>query len=280
VRSAEDSRAATRLAFDRLAADYDALTGGEIFQLLRSRTHRVFARSFAVGARVLEIGCGTGADTQFLAESGLRVIACDPSEEMVSRTLRRLAREGLDRHATVVPCGLEDLQAYLAALDLPDTFDGIVSNFGALNCVPHLAPLAALVRRHLAPGGLVILGLMTRVCAVEAVYFTATKRPGLVRRRLGGAPVDVPVAGVGVPTYYHRIKAVCEALARDATLTAVEGIGVTIPPPYLEPRWQKLPRRVRMFVTTVDGWLAQWPPFNRVGDHVLLLFTKEGGAHA
>jgi SAM-dependent methyltransferase len=275
----DESRSATRLAFDRLAVDYDTLTSGEIFQLLRARTHRVFARSFAQGSCVLEIGCGTGADTQFLATRGVRVVACDPSEEMVSRTMRRLAREGLDRDATVVPCGLEDLQFYLAALDLPDQFDGIVSNFGAMNCVPHLAPLAALVRRHLAPGGVVILGLMSRVCALEAVYFTATKRPELARRRLGSRPVSVPVGGIDVPTYYHRIKDVCEALARDARLVSIAGIGVTIPPPYLEPRWQALPRPVRSLATTVDGWLAHWPPFNRIGDHVLLLFTKEG-AHA
>jgi SAM-dependent methyltransferase len=266
---------ATKLAFDRLAADYDALTGGEIFQLLRARTHRVFARCFPADSCVLEIGCGTGADTEFLASRGVRVIACDPSEEMVSRTMRRLAREKLDARATVLPCGLEDVQAYLAALDLPDTFDGIVSNFGALNCVPHLAPLSALVRGHLAPGGVVILGLMTRMCALEAVYFTATKRPQLARRRMGCGPVNVPVAGVDVPTYYHRVKDVCQVLGRDVRLTVVEGIGVAIPPPYLEARWQTLPRAVRSVATTVDDWLAHWPPFNRVGDHVLLLLTKE-----
>ena len=185
----------------------------------------------------------------------------------------------MESRATVVPCGLEDLHSYLAALDLPDTFDGIVSNFGALNCVPHLAPLVALVRRHLAPGGVVILGLMTRVCALEAVYFTATRRPGLARRRLASGAVKVPVAGVDVLTYYHRIKDVCDVLVRDATLTAVQGIGVTIPPPYLEPRWQTLPRTFRSMMTAVDGWLAPWPPFNRVGDHVLLLFSK-GRGHA
>jgi hypothetical protein len=175
----------------------------------------------------------------------------------------------------VLPCSLEDLQAYLDALNLPDTFDGIVSNFGALNCVPHLAPLAALVRGHLAPGGVVILGLMTRMCALEAVYFTATRRPGLAGRRLGCGPVNVPVAGIDVPTYYHRVQDVVGMLGPDVTLTVVEGIGVTIPPPYLESRWLALPQALRTVATTVDDWVARWPPFNRLGDHVLLLLTKE-----
>ena len=251
------------------------MTAGEIFQLLRARTHRVFTRCFAPGARVLEIGCGTGADTRFLAARGVQVTACDPSEEMVCRTLRRLAREDLERRACVVPCGVEEIETYLQALDLPTRFDGIVSNFGALNCVQHLAPLSALVRRHLEPGGVVLLGLMSRMCAVEAVYFAATLRPRLATRRLGDAPVNVRVAGIDVPTYYHRVRDVCHALGPDVKLAAVEGVGVTIPPPYLEPRWQTLPRPVRSALASVDGWLARWPPFNRVGDHVLLRFLKE-----
>ena len=274
-----ESRPAATLAFDKLAADYDTLTSGEIFGLLRDRTHRAFARRFAAGARVLEIGCGTGQDTRFLALRGVCVTACDPSEEMVSRSLRRLAREGLDARTTVMPCGLQDLQSYLDALSEPRPFDGIVSNFGALNCVSHLAPLGALVRQHLKPGGVVLLGVMTRICAVEAIYFTATGRPRLAGRRLGAGAVQVPVAGIDVPTFYHRINEVRAALGADVRLRRVEGIGVAIPPPYLESRWQSLSPGVRSTLSTIDALLASLPLFNRVGDHVLLEFAKDG-AHA
>ena len=95
-------RSAATAAFDRLAPDYDSLTAGEIFQLLRRRTHATFARRFPAASRILEIGCGTGVDTSFLASRGAHVVACDPSEEMVSRSLRRLAREGLEDRASVV----------------------------------------------------------------------------------------------------------------------------------------------------------------------------------
>jgi ubiquinone/menaquinone biosynthesis C-methylase UbiE len=270
-----DRQAATTRAFDRLASQYDALSSGELFRLQRARTHRMFARCFDTTSRVLEIGCGTGIDTEFLALRCRAVVACDPSEEMVTRTLRRLAQRGLNGHVTVMPCGLQDLQAYLDALVPQDPFDGIVSNFGALNCVEHLAPLGALVRRHLRRGGVMVLGLMTRVCALEAAYFALTGRSQLAARRLAPGAVAVPVAGLHVATYYHRINDVTRAVASGVRLSAVEGLGVAIPPPYLEPRWRELPRHLRRALAVFDGAIAPWPPFNRVGDHVLLQFVKE-----
>ena len=274
------AQSAATLAFDRLAPDYDSLTNGEIFQRLRRRTHASFARHFSKEARLLEIGCGTGVDTVHLASLGARVVACDPSEEMVSRSLRRLAREKLDDRASVLPCGLSDLASFLDALAEPSGFDGIVSNFGALNCVESLAPLGALARRYLRPNGTVVLGLMSRVCALEVRYFTATRQRNIARLRKGAGAVAVPVAGVDVPTFYHRIGDVEAALGPDLALLSIEGVGVAIPPPYLEPRWQQLPRAVRGAVVRLDALLSPWPPFNRVGDHVLLVFVKRGDSDA
>jgi SAM-dependent methyltransferase len=267
-------------AFDRLASEYDTIAGGEIFRLLRERTHAAFAARFSAGARVLEIGCGTGLDTAFLGRRGVRVVACDPSEEMVSRALRRLAHEGLVKETTVVPCGLNQFASFLDALEEPAGFDGIVSNFGALNCVQHLAPLRALAHRYLRPGGAIVLGLMGRTCALEVLYFTATRRSALATRRRSGGGIDVPVGGVDVPTFYHRIADVRDALGIDNALDRVEGIGVAIPPPYLEPRWQKLPATVRTVLASIDRAIAPWPPFNRIGDHVLLHFLKRSAADA
>jgi len=284
ISRAIDARTPTTIAFDRLASQYDTLAAGEIFHLLRQRTHQVFARHLVPGSRVLEIGCGTGLDTMFLAERGVRVVACDPSEEMVSRSLRRLAHAGCGNSATVLPCGVQDLASFLDALPHPagdaGAFDGIVSNFGALNCVESLAPLGALARRYLKPAGIMLLGLMGRLCALEALYFTATRRHSLAWRRRAPGAVVVSVAGVGVPTFYHRIADVRAALGLDLMLAGIEGIGVVVPPPYLEVRWQHLPKPVRRLVTSVDALLSPWPPFNRVGDHVLLRFVKASIADA
>ena len=69
----------------------------------------------------------------------------------------------------------------------------MISNFGALNCVKDLAPLGALAKRYVRPGGVVMLGLMARTCALEVLYFLATRRPDLAGRRRGEGPVAVSI---------------------------------------------------------------------------------------
>jgi SAM-dependent methyltransferase len=267
-----------RLAFDRLAPAYDALAAGEAFQLQRRQTHRLFAKWIRSGFRVLEIGCGTGADTEFLAALGARVVACDPSEEMLSRTKRRLETAGLGDRVAILSCGLHELPQFLDALDHSEGFDAIVSNFGALNCASSLDPLGAVGRRHLRAGGAVAIGLMGRACLWETLYFTARgDRAKAARRRASRA--DVPVAGIDVPTFYHRTGDVAAALGEGFVNDAVIGIGVMVPPPYLEPRWRQVPAVIRRAATGVDRIAASWPLVNRLGDHTLSRWVKRRVSH-
>lgn len=262
-----------RLAFDRLAPTYDALTAGEAFQLQRRQTHAALARWIRSGFRVLEIGCGTGADTEFLARLGARVVGCDPSEEMLSRARRRLEASGVGDRVGILSCGLQDVPQFLDALDHAEGFDAIVSNFGALNCAPTLAALGVIGHRHLRSGGAMAIGLIGRSCLWEALYFTARgDRARAARRR--ATSVKVPVAGIEVPTFYHCSGDVGAALGDQFTCETTIGIGVLVPPPYLEPRWQRLPHAVRRAAAGVDRFTGSWPLVNQLGDHTLTRWVK------
>lgn len=270
--------AAATLAFDRLAPTYDALVSGDAFLHQRAQTHAAFRRWIKPGFRVLEVGCGTGLDTVFLAALGARVVASDPSDGMLSRTKRRVATAGVGDRVGVLSCGLQELPQFLDALDHAEGFDAILSNFGALNCVATLDPLRSLSGRHLRPGGAVILGLIGRTCLWETLYFIARgERAKAARRRM--ANVAVAVAGVEVPTYYHRRSDVHACLGEGFALDGAVGIGVVVPPPFLEPRWQHVPGVIRRAAAGVDRIAASWPLLNQLGDHTLTRWVKSRVTH-
>ncbi|HEX4912662.1 MAG TPA: class I SAM-dependent methyltransferase [Vicinamibacterales bacterium] len=271
-------KAAAATAFDRLAPAYDALVSGDSFQHQRAQTHAAFRRWIKPGFRVLEIGCGTGIDTLFFAQIGARVVACDPSAEMLTRTRRRISSSAEGDRVSLLSCGLEELPHFLAALDHGEGFDAVISNFGALNCAPSLDPLGAVGCQHLRPGGAMVLGLIGRTCLWEAIYFTARRERDKATRRRAAA-VTVPVAGIDVPTFYHRRSDVHAALGEAFTLDAAIGIGVAVPPPYLEPRWHSVPTLVRRAAEGVDRVAAAWPLLNQLGDHTLTRWVKARVTH-
>ena len=267
-----------RLAFDRLAPSYDTLVSGEAFQLQRKQTHRLLSHWIRPGFRVLEIGCGTGIDTEFLAGLGARIVACDPSEEMLSRTKRRIATAGAGDRISILSCGLHDLPQFLDALDHSEGFDAIVSNFGALNCAPSLSPLGVIGCRHLRAGGAMAIGLLGRNCLWEKIYFTARgDRVKAVRRQTEKA--DVPVAGIDVPTFYHRTRDLAASLGDGFVCDALIGVGVMVPPPYLEPRWRQLPAALRRAAAGLDRFAGSWPIVNQLGDHTLSRWVKRRASH-
>ena len=136
---------------------------------MRHQVHDRFLAGFALGSRVLEIGCGVGHDTVFLAGRGVDVVACDPAPGMIRETTRRLDAAGLGHRVTVAPVGVEAMDAWLRQHPtVSGSFDGLVSNFGPLNCVDDLRGLERLVATRVTPGGRLVICLMA-VCAGSLV---------------------------------------------------------------------------------------------------------------
>ena len=57
------------------------------------------------------------------------------------------------------------------------------------------------------------------------------------------------------------------------------GIGVMVPPPYLEPRWQQVPPALRRAAAGVDRIAGSWPIVNQLGDHTLSRWVKRRVNH-
>jgi malonyl-CoA O-methyltransferase len=132
-----------RNAYTEWAATYDADRN-----LTRDLDHEVTQAvlgGFRAGA-ILEIGCGTGKNTPFLAQIGGRVLALDFSPGMIAQARLRLRAAG----ATNVTLALADLTqpwpCPAASADL------IVCNL-VLEHIADLAPIFAEARRVMRPRG-------------------------------------------------------------------------------------------------------------------------------
>ncbi len=217
-------------AFDAAAAGYDARFGAHPSgRLARRAVWRIVDRHWPPGSRILDIGCGTGADAVHLAARGLDVVAFDVAPAMVARTADAAARAGLGGRIAAVGADAASPGAWPAAVTAGAPFDGALSDFGVLNCLGELRPLGDALAARLRPGGLFVAVVLARFCAWETVHGLATGRLDRATRRWRGrATADL---GTGPWTVWYRGPAATAAALGPAwRLRAAHPIGAALPP--------------------------------------------------
>jgi len=105
------------------------------------------------GARVLEIGCGTGELAGMLASRGATVEGFDLSPSMVAAAAERIEAEGLGRRFTVGRMGVDGMDGLPAG-----AYDAVVSTLVFSELTPDERRFAMReAARVLRPGGLVVI---------------------------------------------------------------------------------------------------------------------------
>jgi SAM-dependent methyltransferase len=239
--------------FDRIAGSYDTLwTKSDAGRAQRETVWRVIDGLFQPGDEILDAGCGTGEDAVHLGRQGIHVSAIDASGEMVKLASARgvaatqLAVEELDRiHAT---------------------YDGVLSDFGVLNCTANLSAVAASLARLVRPRGHAVICLMNRTCAWEMAWFGARLSAGGAFRRLrrGGVP-----SSLGLQVYYPGAREVRRAFEPAFELVQSRGVGLFVPPSYAN-----LPARAVRLASEADARLGDLPVLRGLGDHRLYVFRR------
>lgn len=261
-------------SFDAMASDYDeAWTETTVGQLQRRHVWRQFGAMFQPGQRVLDLGCGTGVDAAFLARLGVRVHAIDVSSRMMRAAQERVEREGLADRVTFEICALE----HVAGIRQTGLFDGAVSNFGAINCLPDLQSVARGLASLVRPGGKLALCFMGRFCLWEMAYHVLHAQPRKAFRRLraGEAGIETSLAsGPAFHVYYPSIARLAADFSRNFDLVSFRSIGILVPPSYLE-RWAKSRQRTLCAFSFLDERIGGWPLVRATGDHRLAVFVRE-----
>jgi ubiquinone/menaquinone biosynthesis C-methylase UbiE len=255
-------------AFDSLAARYDEMfTRSIIGRAQRGAVWKVLSETFKPGDHILEINCGTGEDALFLARNGVSVVACDASEQMIRTARQRMGAEDPDAriHFEVLPTE----QLFLRPDDL---FDGALSNFSGLNCVANLQQTARDLAALVTPGGPVLLCLSTRFCLAEMIWFAAHGHFYRAFRRSTGM-ATAKVNGFSVKVQYPTLRAIKGMFAPYFLLRSCTGIGIAVPPSYLEPWARKYPRMLGL-LRRIDERISRLPWLRTIGDHMLLHFER------
>lgn len=263
-------------AFDAVAPAFDDRFGAWLSVAAQRRAvRRELLRAFPAGARVLELGGGTGEDAAFLADRGRGVLLTDASPAMVSIAGPKLA--GRAAAATAEVCPAEELESLAAAreADGEATFDGAFSNFAALNCVTDLSPVARGLARLLRPGAPALLVVFGTLPPGEVVVEMLRRNPRAALRRLARGDVDARLGGRRFAVRYHRRGDVVRAFAPWFRLRRTRGIGVFVPPSAAEPWISRHPRLLGA-LEALDR--AVEAPLAALGDHVLYHLVRTEAA--
>jgi ubiquinone/menaquinone biosynthesis C-methylase UbiE len=237
--------------FDTIASRYDAIwSDTPVGRAQRSAVWRRIDPLFQKGDFVLDLGCGTGVDALHFESRGVSMYGIDSSARMVE-----LARK---RGVKADCCQIERLQYFELCLD------GVISNFGALNCVSSLAPIANSLGRMVRPGGHLALCFISSVCLWEAVFYLARGDPGKAFRRLRGHVTS----SMGMGVYYPSGEEIVSAFQSWFRLLDVCGIGICIPPSYVT----SLNDRHVEWLSALDRRLAHKPVLRSLADHRLYIF--------
>jgi SAM-dependent methyltransferase len=267
--------------FDAVAARYDAdFTERAIGRRKREIVHRYLFPLLRADTDLLELNCGTGEDCCAMAGSVRRTVATDISTEMIAQTRRKAEARGVSIETGCM--AIEELWSETPPAIIreddgsPRRFDLILSNFDGINCLPDPSRLPAGIARHLRKDGDLLLVFMPPVCLLDAI---AARIKGEGNPRRSGMEVHIG-NGISMRTYYHDPRTIASLFTQAGfELIAMRAVGLTTPPTRYRDFYERH-RRLFRLLEPVENLLSRFPPFNRLGDHVLLHLNYRSAQHA
>jgi ubiquinone/menaquinone biosynthesis C-methylase UbiE len=254
-------------AFSRQSDAFDAIDAANpLIGRMRGLVRAAAIRQMRPGQTLLELNAGTGLDGFYFAEQGLHVLATDGAAGMVQR-MRDKQRSHPSASVEVMACSFLELDR------LGDRrFHHVFSNFGGLNCTPHLPEVLQAVDRLLHPGGTCTLVIMPRFSPWESFAFLKGNLDLSLRRwRDGGT--EAQLEGLHFPCHYHAPRRVRAILGSTYEVLVQRALSLLVPPPHKEDFPARHPRMLRVFHAMEESVAHRWP-FRNWGDHCLIILRK------
>ncbi|HRD52341.1 MAG TPA: methyltransferase domain-containing protein [Flavobacteriales bacterium] len=264
---AAENATAVREAFSRQSPVFDHIDeGNPIIARMRGIVRTEALRHMRPGETLLELNAGTGIDSFWFAEQGLKVLATDDAPGMVAQLEAKRAANPA-KEVEAMHCSFHDLDQLRER-----RFQHVFSNFGGLNCTDLLDVVLQGIDRVLLPGGTCALVIMPRFSPWEAL----TLLKGRIRyalRRFRKSGTAARLEGVTFTCYYYSPRYVMRHLGPGYDVIAQRALSLVAPPPHHEHFPQRWPRLHRVLHRLEEGIAHRWP-FRLWGDHFLILLRK------
>jgi SAM-dependent methyltransferase len=236
---------------------------------MRTLIHKLYLNNFKRGDRLLELNSGTGIDAVFLAHNGIKVFATDISPRMIDELELKVKSKGLSGEIQY------DVKSFNELSNIKeDNFDGVISNFGGLNCIPDFSKLSDDLYSKLKPGGKIIAAVINKFCPWEMFLYSLKFNFRTAFRRFSKNGTDANLNGGKVRTFYFTPGSFAKFFKPNFKVDQIYSHCSFTPPPYLKGFYNKL-RPVAKVLMKIDELTRGIFPFNRFGDHFIIILTKK-----
>ncbi len=199
-----------------------------------------------------------------MRQAGIDILGIDASAGMV-----RVAQEKARRTQCAARVEFRCLPIeQLGSTDTGALFDGVLSNFGALNCVNDMPAVTATVAAKLVPGARLVWVLLGRYVPWEWSWFLLRADPARAFRRLRGAST-----WRGLNIAYPTPRQVSRMLAPYFRVDALRPLGVALPPSYAAAALNRRPRMLAG-LTRLERALQSWQWLSLFADHYVIEATR------
>jgi len=255
-------------AFSRQSTCFDeADNQNPILQWMRFRVREHVLGIWKPRERILEMNAGTGLDAIFFAEKDFYIHATDNSPGMLTVLNKKIIEMHLENRITTQRCSFLEIGKVNSG-----KFDHIFSNFGGLNCTDKLEDVIKGFTPLLKPGGTVTLVIMPPVCPWELLHlFKGNLKLAFRRLKKNGAPSHLE--GINFTTWYYSSAGVTKMFGGNYAVFSVKGLGIVVPPPFLEHFPIKHPKIFKR-LTVIENGISDKTPFRSWADHFIISAKK------
>ncbi len=260
----------TKGSFDKIADAFDEQDrANPIIGWMRNIVHKVYLNNFKEGDSLLELNSGTGIDAVFLAEKGLSVYATDISPKMQSYLLEKIEKN------TYFKSKIAAKPYSFYEIDKVDknNFDGVISNFGGLNCINDFDKLRDDLAQKTKPGALFIAAVMNKFCPWEILYYILKLNFIKAFRRFKKEGIDGAIDDQLVKTFYFAPKEFGNKFKPHFRIKRIYSLGLYTPSPYMQGLYFKIKPLIKLWMK-IDELVKGIYPFNRIGDHFIIILQK------